>query len=57
MKAKEHELVRDIIEKEGFDYAFCDYTDFEEIKDEKFHELRKAYVTAATALKEYVGEE
>jgi hypothetical protein len=30
--------------------------DFEEIKDEKFHELRLAYLEAADALKKYIGD-
>lgn len=47
--------VRATVDNEGFDYAFRNYSDFEEIKDEKFHELRKAYVVAAKALAEYTG--
>lgn len=43
------------IDKEGFHYAFHDYSDFEEVEDEKFHELRKAYLKATTALCEYMG--
>lgn len=55
MKASDLEYVRDTIENEGFDYAFVDYSSFTEIKDEEFHKLRKAYVEAAEALREYVG--
>ena len=33
------------------------YSDFKEIKDVEFHELRKAYVKAAKALKEYLGSD
>lgn len=47
--------VRATVENEGFDYAFRSYSDFEDIKDEEFHELRKAYVEAANALAEYTG--
>jgi hypothetical protein len=48
--------VRFVIDNEGFDYAFRNYSDFPEIKDKKFHVLRKAYVLAAEALANYVGE-
>ena len=40
------------VENEGFDYAFRHYSDFSEVKDKKFHELRSAYVDAARALAE-----
>jgi rubrerythrin len=40
-------------ESEGFDYAFRFYSSFKEIKDKKFHSLRKAYVKAAQALSDY----
>ena len=42
------------IENEGFDYCFRCYSNFEEINDEKFHELRKAYIKAAKELEKYV---
>lgn len=38
------ELVKHKISWEGFDYCFRYYSDFEEVKDEKFHELRKGYL-------------
>lgn len=53
---KEHlEYVRETIENEGVYYAFIHYSDFEEIKDEKFHELRKAFEKSAKELVEYCG--
>jgi len=55
MTKKQREYVRDTIENEGFDYAFRHYSDYEEIKDEKFHELRKAYEQAAKELEDYIG--
>lgn len=55
MKASELEYVKDTIECEGFDYAFVDYSDFSEVKDEEFHKLREAYMKAAEELREYVG--
>ncbi len=46
--------VKAAIEKEGFDYAFRNYSSFDEIKDEKFHALREAYVKAVQELESYV---
>jgi len=39
---------------EGYDYCFKQYSNFEEIKDEKFHELRKKYLEISKELEEYV---
>lgn len=55
MKGKEIDYIREIVEQEGFDYAFNSYSDFCEIKDKEFHELRSAYCDAAKALAEYIG--
>ena len=44
------------IESEGFDYAFRDYSDFSDVLDEEFHELRKAYIAAADALSNYIDK-
>jgi hypothetical protein len=49
------EQVMPTVDSEGFDYAFCSYSSFKEIKDVKFHELREEYVKAAQALKDYIG--
>lgn len=43
------------IEKEGFHYAFHGYSDFEEVEDQRFHELRKEYILASEALAAYMG--
>jgi len=51
------EYVSGLIETEGFDYSFRFYSNFEEIKDPEFHELRKKYVEAANALENYIDEE
>lgn len=53
---EEKEYVLGTIECEGFDYTFLSYTDFDEIKDKKFHELRKKFVDAANELKDYIGD-
>jgi hypothetical protein len=39
---------------EGFDYCFRHYSSFDEIKDEKFHELRLKYIEIAEELENYV---
>lgn len=57
MTGKEFGYVKDTIEDEGFSYAFIDYSDYSEIEDEEFHRLRKAYVNADEALREYLGVE
>ena len=57
MTGKELNYIRDTVENEGFHYAFIHYSDFEEVKDKKFHQLRKAFVAANLALAEYIGTE
>lgn len=44
-----------MVDNEGFDYAFCDYSSFSEYKDKEFHTLRKKYIKAAEALKDYIN--
>ena len=46
--------VHSVMENEGFSYCFTDYSYFEDIKDEKFHELRLKYLESAKELEEYV---
>jgi len=41
---------------EGFDYCFRFYSNFEEIKDKKFHELREAYKKIANELDDYINK-
>lgn len=55
MNGRELNDVRDRVDQEGFDYCFCSYSDFPEIKDTEFQVLRTSYVKAAEALKEYLG--
>lgn len=54
MKKKDKEYVASTVDSEGFDYAFVDYSDFKDIEDEKFHELRKAYIEARKKLAKYI---
>lgn len=53
MTADEKQLVDDVVECEGFDYAFRYYSDFAEVDDAEFHRLRLAYVEAAEELEKY----
>lgn len=57
MTGKELRYVDATVENEGFDYAFVHYTDFKNIKDEKFHELREAFLKARQELIDYCGLE
>ena len=55
MTKDDRENVRYRMDEEGMHYTFKGYSHFPEIKDVKFHELRKAYLKAADELVEYVG--
>lgn len=57
MNGKQLDYVRDTVENEGFHYCFTGYSDFQDIKDDEFHKLRKAYVEAAEKLADYLGVE
>jgi hypothetical protein len=48
--------VQAVINNEGFGYAFMHYDNFKQVKDKKFHTLRKAYLKAQKALESYVNE-
>ena len=50
------QYVYDRIEQEGFWYCFDSYSDFREVKDEKFHQLRKQLVASGNELKDYVEQ-
>jgi len=53
-KSNHLQEVFDAMDGEGFDYCFMHYSEWKEIKDPEFHELRKAYMKAAKALQKYV---
>jgi len=54
MTKKEKEYVADVVQGDGFDYAFRGYTDSKDkVKDTKFHKLRKAYIKAIKELEDY----
>ncbi len=46
--------VLDYVENEGFDYCFTSYSTFDDVEDEEFHQLRKAYMKAANKLEKYL---
>jgi hypothetical protein len=55
MTNEEKTYVQEVVEDEGFESAFIDYTDFAEIEDLKFHELRQNYILAQEALSDYIN--
>jgi len=54
MTKEQQEMVMGVVDNEGFDYAFCDYSNFNEIKDLEFHKAREEYKKAAKKLKEII---
>jgi hypothetical protein len=47
--------VIDVIEQEGFDYAFAHYDDFDEVKSQEFQTLKNKYNAARKDLVEFLG--
>lgn len=45
----------DVIEQEGFDYAFAHYDDFDEVKSQEFQDLKNKYNAARKELVEFLG--
>ncbi len=54
MQTEEAEYLQSKIEHEGFDYTFKHYSNFSEIEDKKFHQLRLAFLEAYKNLEEYI---
>ena len=54
MTEKDREYVASKVDNEGFDYAFIHYSNYDKIKDKKFHELRLAYIKTAKDLSDYL---
>jgi hypothetical protein len=48
------QMVRYRMDNEGIDYCFKHYSSFEEIKDEKFHELRNKFLSSLDEIQNYV---
>ena len=55
MNEKSLAYVAQCVESEGFDYAMIHYSNYDQVKDEKFHELKKKFEDARTELAEYLG--
>ena len=55
LNEKDLNFVWECIETEGFDYSFVHYSTFFTVQDEEFQKLRKAYLDARKALKDYIG--
>jgi hypothetical protein len=55
MEKSDKDYVAAKVDSEGFDYAFIHYSNYEDIKDPKFHKLRLAYIKAVKELSEYLG--
>lgn len=49
---EEVEEIHDLVNNEGFDYCFTNYTDFAHVKNKKFHKLRLEFLDAREALAE-----
>ncbi len=43
---KEIEIIEDVVQNEGIEYGLTTSTDFKDVKNERFHELRLAYQKA-----------
>jgi hypothetical protein len=56
MNRKDADYLKAKIDSEGFDYCFVHYSSFNDIKDDKFHELRLKYLTAQRELRDYIDE-
>lgn len=56
MTKDDAEYVSCTINNEGFHYAFVHYSSYSQIKDEKFHELRKNYLKSIEEMKNYIVE-
>ncbi len=57
MNEEDKEYVFESTRQEGFDYCFWGWSSFEEIKDERFHDLRKSYLAARQELLDYITPE
>lgn len=57
MNENEKELIEGQVEVEGFDYAMTECISENEITDEKFKQLRRAYMKARQELAGYLGME
>lgn len=54
---KQKENLGYTIDTEGFDYAFCHSSSWDEIKDEQFQKLKNEYIQAKENLENYLLEQ
>jgi len=52
---EDYNYVKNKMKNEGFDYCFRCYSDFKEVNDDKFHELRNNYINSANLLEDYIN--
>lgn len=57
MTDDDRKTIQSLVNHEGFDYTFIDYSDFAEIDDPKLHELIEDYRTSRQVLAQYAGVE
>jgi len=55
MDKHQQQVVIDIVDNEGFDYAFVHYSNFDDIENEEFHVVRKEYLKAREKLVKIIG--
>lgn len=57
MEPTQQEIIESLkykLDNEGFEYAVRHYSDWKELEDETFHELRQNYIDATKRLEEYI---
>ena len=54
MKKSDLEEIQSIIDNEGFDYTFAHYSNFNDIKDKEYHELKKKFLDSRAELGKYL---
>ena len=53
---EEFRMVQYRMDNEGFEYCFLSYSSFPEVKDEKFHQLRKELIEKIKEMRQYVED-
>lgn len=51
---EELQEVRNKVDWEGFEYAFINYSSWDEIKDPTFQKLKEEYINSHKALEKYI---
>ena len=57
MDKHQQKVVTDVIDNEGFEYAFVHYSNFDDVENEEFHAMRKEYLKAREKLVKIIGYE